>query len=156
MRSEEFTFDSELQAHGRGGCFCLVPAAITAALGTRAQLRVRGTLNGCAFNSSMAPMGSGQHALLVHKATRETLGLLPGDVVHIAFARDTTERVVDIPHDLAAALAGTPAAEATFAALAYTHRKEYAAWVAEAKRPETRARRVAKAVEILLAGQKIS
>ena len=156
MTSENFTFDSELQAHARGGSFCLVPAAITAALGTRGQLRVRGTLNGQAFASSMAPMGGGQHALLVHKATRETLGLVPGDIIHVVFARDTTERVIEIPQELAAALAGTPAAEATFAALADPHRKEYATWVAEAKRPETRARRVAKAVEMLLAGQKIS
>ncbi|SHK96623.1 DUF1905 domain-containing protein [Hymenobacter psychrotolerans] len=103
MAAEEFTFDAELQTHPRGGSFCLVPAAVTAALGTRGQLRVRGTLNGYPFSSSMAPMGGGQHALLVHKATRETLGLVPGGTVHVTLAQDIAERVVAVPQELAAA-----------------------------------------------------
>jgi uncharacterized protein YdeI (YjbR/CyaY-like superfamily) len=56
-----------------------------------------------------------------------------------------------VPEALAKALAADDAARAAFERLAYTHRKEYARWVAEAKRDETRERRVAKTIEELRA-----
>lgn len=156
MNTPAFTFEAVLEAHVRGGCFCRVPPAVTAALGTRGQVRVQGTLNGYEFASSLAPMGGGQHALLVHKATRTALGIAPGSTAVVSIRPDMAERLVEVPAELAEALAATPPAGATFAALAYTHRKEYAGWIAEAKKPATRTRRVAKAVAMLLAGQKIS
>jgi uncharacterized protein YdeI (YjbR/CyaY-like superfamily) len=58
-----------------------------------------------------------------------------------------------VPEALAAALAADPDASATFEGMAFTHRKEYARWVAEAKRDETRRRRVEQAVEMIRAGQ---
>ena len=57
-----------------------------------------------------------------------------------------------MPADLAAALAQDEGARATFDGLSYTHRKEWATWIAEAQREETRRRRVARAVEMLRAG----
>ena len=57
------------------------------------------------------------------------------------------------PTALAAALAADPDASAAFAGMAFTHRKEYARWVADAKREETRQRRVQQAVEMIRAGQ---
>jgi uncharacterized protein YdeI (YjbR/CyaY-like superfamily) len=63
----------------------------------------------------------------------------------VVMARPATE----IPADLAAALAGCPPAGASFAALAASHRAEYLRWIDEAKRPETRARRIASTVERL-------
>jgi uncharacterized protein YdeI (YjbR/CyaY-like superfamily) len=62
-------------------------------------------------------------------------------------------REVELPEALAGALAGDPAASAAFDALAYTHRKEYARWVQEAKRDETRQRRVAQALQMLREGK---
>jgi uncharacterized protein YdeI (YjbR/CyaY-like superfamily) len=58
-----------------------------------------------------------------------------------------------VPEALAAALATDAAARATFDALAFTHRKEYARWIVEAKRDETRERRVRQALELLRAGK---
>jgi hypothetical protein len=58
-----------------------------------------------------------------------------------------------VPEALAAALAGDPAAKASFDGMAFTHRKEYARWIAEAKREETRDRRVAQALEMLREGR---
>jgi len=54
---------------------------------------------------------------------------------------------------LAAALAADPTVQAVFDALAYTHRKEYARWVQEAKRDETRQRRVAQALQMISEGK---
>jgi uncharacterized protein YdeI (YjbR/CyaY-like superfamily) len=67
---------------------------------------------------------------------------------------DTAPRDVEVPADLAGALAADDAARATFGGLAFTHRKEWVRWVEEAKKPETRATRVARTVESLRAGKK--
>ncbi len=71
--------------------------------------------------------------------------------------RPTSERpAIVVPGDLAAALDRSPAARAVFDNYAYTHRKEYVRWIEEAKRPETRARRVEKSVDMLLEKKKLS
>ena len=76
-----------------------------------------------------------------------------GDTVSVTLAPDTEERTVDVPDDLAAALAGDAEAKAAFDQLAYTYRKEFARWVGEAKRDETRSRRTAQAIEMLREGR---
>jgi uncharacterized protein YdeI (YjbR/CyaY-like superfamily) len=63
------------------------------------------------------------------------------------------ERTVRVPADLRAALAEDADAKAAFAKLSYTHRREYVEWVEEAKRPETRARRIAATVERVREGK---
>jgi uncharacterized protein YdeI (YjbR/CyaY-like superfamily) len=73
--------------------------------------------------------------------------------VEVTVELDTAPREVVVPEALAAALASDAAARAAFDGLAFTHRKEYARWIAEAKREETRARRVEQALERLRAGK---
>jgi uncharacterized protein YdeI (YjbR/CyaY-like superfamily) len=68
--------------------------------------------------------------------------------------RKRRPRTVEVPPDLARALRRAPAARTAFDGLSYTHRKDYATWVAEAKRPETRARRVEETIRQLAAGRK--
>jgi uncharacterized protein YdeI (YjbR/CyaY-like superfamily) len=75
-----------------------------------------------------------------------------GDTVELQLELDTKPREVDVPEALATALAKDANARAAYEKLSYTHRKEYARWIAEAKRDETRERRVAKAIEQLRAG----
>ena len=67
--------------------------------------------------------------------------------------REDEPRVVEVPEDLAAALADDGAAGEAFAGLSYSHQREYVEWIAEAKRPETRARRVVQATERLREGR---
>jgi uncharacterized protein YdeI (YjbR/CyaY-like superfamily) len=81
-------------------------------------------------------------------------GLDHGDRVRIRIELDTDPRVVEPPPELADTLAGSPKANAIFEKLSFSHQKAYADWVAEAKRPETRARRAAESVTRLLAGRK--
>ena len=66
---------------------------------------------------------------------------------------DAAPREVDVPEALATALAGDRAAAAAFEGLAFTHRKDYARWIDEAKREETRERRVAQALQMLREGK---
>ena len=87
----------------------------------------------------------GRNVIGLSKAVRAQLGVDIGDEVDATIDLDTAEREVEVPDDLAAALTDA-GARAAFDALAYSRRKEIARTVAEAKRPETRERRIAAAV----------
>ena len=147
-------FDGTLEAARGGGAFVAIPGDALAALGGGKRFRVRGACNGVAFESSTMAMGEGRVCLGVHKATRAAAGVGVGDTVHVELERDERERVVDVPPELEAALAADPEVRAAFDRLSFTHRREYAEWVGSAKRPATRERRLADAVELLRAGVK--
>lgn len=115
---------------------------------------MRGTLNGVEFKSNLMPMGDGSHCLGVHKATQVAAGIDFGDSVSIEMVEDTAPRAVDVPADLARALRAEPRTKAFFDGLAHTHRREYANWVAEAKKPETRQRRLEQTLALLREGRK--
>jgi uncharacterized protein YdeI (YjbR/CyaY-like superfamily) len=80
-------------------------------------------------------------------------GVDAGDRVQVTMELDTEPRTVRVPSDLRAALKVDPAVADAFAALSFTHRREYVDWVEEAKRPETRARRIAGTVERVREGR---
>ena len=134
------------------GVFFEVPLDVPAVFG-RARAPVRGTINGHPFRSTVAVYG-GRSYLPVRKALREAAGVAAGDAVVIELEADDRPRTVDPPPDLAAALAADPGARAAFDGLSFTHQREYAQWVAEAKREATRRRRVAQAVEMLRDGRR--
>jgi uncharacterized protein YdeI (YjbR/CyaY-like superfamily) len=87
-------------------------------------------------------------ALGMLKSIRGQLGKGDGDAVTVTVERDTAERTVEVPADFAAALeeAGLRTA---FDALTFSHRREHVNAINDAKKPETRARRIAKALEML-------
>ena len=114
---------------------------------------VAGTVNGVPFRSRLMVYG-GQTVLGLTNAFRAEAGIAAGDVVEVVIDRDDTPREVEVPDELRAALAGDDGARDVFDALSYTHRREYANWIAEAKRVQTRERRAAKAVEMLRDGTK--
>jgi uncharacterized protein YdeI (YjbR/CyaY-like superfamily) len=113
-----------------------------------ARPRVVATLNGHEYRQRLAVYG-GETVLGLTNAFRAQAGLQAGDVVEVEMDREDTPRVVEIPAALEAAFAGDPAARARFDRLSFTHRREYAEWVAEAKQPETSERRAAKTLERL-------
>jgi len=117
--------------------------------GTGGQVRVQASFDGELYRGSLEPMGDGRHALGVTKTIREAIGKDVGDDLHVTFRSDTEERTVVLPPELVAAFAGSPAAKRRYEGLSYTHRREYAEWVAEAKREKTRKRRAARAIERL-------
>jgi hypothetical protein len=113
---------------------------------------VRGTLNGVGFRSSTMPTGGGGACLGVHKATREAAGATFGETVVVEIEVDDASREADLPADLAAALAAEPALRAAFEGLAPSRRRELASSVAEARREDTRARRLVRVIEQLRGG----
>ena len=144
--SKAHRFTAELEAGRGGGAMVLVPPDIATALGGLRQMRVVGTVNGVRYQSSVMPYGGRGLFLGVHKATREAASVMPGEQVDVVVSRDERPRVVEIPAELAAALTADPASQAAFDRLSFTNRKEIAGSVAEAKRPETRERRLAAAM----------
>jgi Bacteriocin-protection, YdeI or OmpD-Associated/Domain of unknown function (DUF1905) len=113
---------------------------------------VTATINGYTFRTTVMRMG-GEYLLGMNKEVGAGAAAEAGDTVEVAIELDTAPRDVEVPEALASALANAPEALAAFEALSFTHRKEYARAVAEAKKPETRARRVAETIEKLRQGK---
>jgi hypothetical protein len=145
-------FVGTLQPARGGGAFVSLPAEVLARLGAGTRLRVHGTLNGVGFRSSTMPAGGGAACLGVHKATREAAGAAFGETVVVEIEVDDAPREAELPAELAGALAKEPSLQAAFEGLAPSRRRELASSVAEAKREDTRARRVVRIVEQLRAG----
>jgi len=110
------------------------------------------TANGYSWRTTVTPM-RGESLLGLNRAVRQEAGVEAGDTVEVRLELDTAPREVEVPEALANSLAEDPKARANFERLAYTHRKEYARWIDEAKREETRQRRVTEALEMLRQGK---
>jgi uncharacterized protein YdeI (YjbR/CyaY-like superfamily) len=95
----------------------------------------------------------GESLVGLSRAIREAAGVEIGQEIAVTLALDTAPRVVEVPPLLASALNADAGAAARFEQLAYTHKKESARWIEEAKREETRQRRVAQALEMLHEGR---
>jgi uncharacterized protein YdeI (YjbR/CyaY-like superfamily) len=88
----------------------------------------------------------------VSAEVRAKAGVAAGDEVDIDLVPDTGPRTVEVPADLAAALASVPAARQAFNKLSYSGQQRYVLGIEQAKTAETRRRRVEKAVTELAAG----
>jgi hypothetical protein len=147
--TREVAFDGELLAARGGGHAIAVDQTVVASLGAKHMSRVTGTLNGRPFRSNVVTMG-GACFLGVHKADVDDAGLTPGETVTVVMTLDTAPRGDDTePEILAEALEHDPLAAATWKHLAPSHRREYVGYIKEAKRPETRARRVKRTIDEL-------
>jgi len=149
------TLTAELLPRGPAAAFVLDDDQ-TAAVGEGAKrFPVVATVNGHSWRTTVTRM-RGEFLVGLSRAVREAAGVQAGDTATLTLELDTEPREVEVPPALTDALQGDSAARAAFDALAFTHRKEYARWIQEAKRDETRKRRVARALEMLRAGQTLS
>jgi hypothetical protein len=145
------TLTVTLQPRGPAAAVVLTDEQVQAISGGPKTPPVTVTVNGHTFRGRIGRM-NGENLVGFNKANRDAAGVAPGDKVKVSIALDEGERGVDVPEDLAAALAKAKATE-TFAKLAPSHRKEYVRWITEAKRPETRAKRIAEAVPLISQGR---
>jgi Domain of unknown function (DUF1905)/Bacteriocin-protection, YdeI or OmpD-Associated len=140
------TFDAEIREGRGGGAFVEVPFDVKAAFGS-ARPKVRVTFDGEPYRGSIASMG-GVSLIGVLREIRSRLGKDVGDTVRVTVEPDDAPREVAVPDDLRSALRDGGLDDA-FAALAYSQRREYVEAIEEAKKPETRRRRIEKALERL-------
>jgi len=145
-------FKAQLVSRGPNGAwtYLQIPFSVPEIFGRKGQLPVRATINGFTFRNSLMPR-AGVHILGVGKDILAAAATSPGDTVHVELALDDAPRTVSIPADLEAALAKSPAHQQSFAALSYSHKKEYVDWIESAKKPETRQSRIQKMAEMLAA-----
>jgi hypothetical protein len=141
-----------LEPRGPAGAFVLTDDQVAALGGGKKTFPVRVSVNGTTLALRLARMG-GENMIGLARAVREQAGVQIGSSYTVEIVPDAGDRPVTVPEDLAGALATDPDVEAAFAALAYSHRKEFVRWVTEAKRETTRAERVGKTVDMVRAGQ---
>ncbi len=147
-------FRATVELGGKTATGIEVPEDVVAALGSGSRPAVTVTVGGHSYRTTVARMG-GRFLVPLSAENRTAAGVAAGDQVDVDIQPDTAPRQVEVPADLAGALAKDDAARATFDGLSFTHRKEWVRWVEEAKKPETRATRLAKTVESLHGGKRV-
>lgn len=148
----EITLTAELLPRGPAAAFVLDDDQVEAVGEGAKRFPVVATVNGYSWRTTVTRM-RGEFLVGLSRAVREAAGVQAGDTATLALALDAEPREVEVPPALAQALAADPVARAAYAALAFTHRKEYARWIEEAKRDETQTRRVSETLEMLRAGR---
>jgi len=138
----------ELRRTGGNTTGFQIPDEAVTSLGGGGRPKVTVTLNGFSFPSSIAKMG-GSYWLGVSAERRAAADVEGGQVYDLDVELDTAPRVIETPDDLAAALTAEPDLLSKWQKLSYSHQRAHVDAINSAKAPETRARRVAKAIEIL-------
>jgi hypothetical protein len=141
-------FRATIELHGRTATGIEVPSEVVDGLDAGRRPPVRVTIGSHSYRTTVASRG-GRFLVPLSAEQRAGAGVAAGDEVDVDVELDTAPREVDVPADLAAALDAEPAARVRFDALPYSHRKEHVRAVEEAKAPETRQRRIAKAIAML-------
>jgi hypothetical protein len=143
-------FTARLRPSGRaaGGHLVEVPEEVVAALGGRGRIPVQASFNGVPYRGSIVRMG-GVMMLGVTKAIMAEAGAGPGDLLDVVVENDEATRDIEVPQELSKALNRNRAAAAAWDGLSFSHRREYVGYIVEAKREETRARRVEKTIREL-------
>ena len=145
-------FRAKLDKSGTGTLF-EVPGTIVRALGDRKRLPVTVAINGHTYRTTVAVYG-GRYFIGVSRDNRERAGVEAGQTITVTLAADSEPRTVRVPPDLAQAMRDAPKAKSFFDQLSFTHRREYVEWFTGAKRPETRTRRIERAIQDLLVGRR--
>jgi hypothetical protein len=145
-------FRTTLRQEGRTATGFEVPAEVVAALGTGKRPPVRVTINGYTYRSTVAAFGA-VFMLPLAAEHRTAAGVAAGDDLDVEVELDEAPRVVDVPDDLATALAADPAAQATWDTLSYSNKRWHVLNVEGTKNEDTRRRRIEKALAALRAGR---
>ena len=154
MAQKKLRFRAKIEGKEAGAVSAITPPIdVFEVFGTRGRVPVKGTINGFPFRSSLMSMG-GCHMMPVNKALCQASGSKPGDLVEVAMERDTEERRVEAPPDLARELKKNKAARQHWSVLSLTHKKEMAIAISGAKQEETKRRRLAKVMNVLKTGAK--
>jgi hypothetical protein len=148
----EISFRATLQLHGKTATGIEVPAEVVERLGAGKKPAVRVTIGGHTYRSTIAARGE-RFLVGVSSENRAAAGVAAGDELDVVLVLDTAPREVDVPADLAAALADAPDAKRFFARMTYSDRRAQVLSIEGAKTAETRQRRIERAVERFLEGK---
>ncbi|HEX6511579.1 MAG TPA: YdeI/OmpD-associated family protein [Chloroflexota bacterium] len=141
-------FRAIIQLNGKTATGIEVPQQVLTELGSSKRPAVRFTLNGHTYRSTIGSMG-GRFLIPVSAEVRAAAGVAAGDEVDVEVELDTAPRDVEVPADLAQALTADDEAKRFFDGLSYSHKRWYVLPIEGAKSPDTRQRRLQKALEMM-------
>jgi hypothetical protein len=146
-------FTSVLSLENKSATGIHVPLEVLEALGGGRRPAVLATVNGYSYRATVMGYDPADPLMPFSSAHRAASGIKAGDAVEVELALDTAPREVEVPEDLAVALAADPVAKAFFDGLSYSNKRVHTLAVEGAKTPETRARRVEKSIALLREGR---
>lgn len=146
-------FRSVIELSGKSATGIGVPPEVVAGLGQGKRPPVRVTIGGHTYRTTVVVM-AGRFMVPVSAENRAAAGVAAGDEVDVDIELDTQPREVSLPADFAAALEENPDAKRSFSELSYSHQRQHVLAITDAKTPQTRLRRIDKAVTILLQGRR--
>lgn len=145
--ADKQTFETMLEKHeNMDATGITIPFDVEKTFGAK-RVPVKVSINGAQHRSTIVKM-NGKYVVGVPKIFREAAKVKAGEIVFVTIEKDTEKRTVEISEDLAEALKDANLTE-TFAKMSYTHQKEYVNAVNEAKKQETRVRRIEKTIAML-------
>ncbi len=150
-RRAEIKFEAPLiRPKGTGTwTYLVLPISTEKVFGTKSRIQVKGKIDGVPIRSTLLPSGGGRHFLVVKKELREAIGKSAGGVVSVFMELDASPRAAIVPDDFSRALGKNARARAAFNRLSYSHQREYIEWIESAKKTQTRAGRIKKAIEMV-------
>lgn len=141
-------FTTTLRLHGKTATGITVPAEVVAGLGGGRRIPVTVTIGATTYRSTIVYRG-GDAMIGVSAEIRAAAGIAAGDEIDVALEPDQAPRSVEVPDDLAAALADSPGARDRFAALSYSNQRRHVLALTGARTEATRARRLARILDEL-------
>ncbi len=149
---KKYKFKAKIQTGDGGGAYVLFPYDTGKEFGIKGKVPINATFDGVPYMGSLFKYGNPLHVLGVPKAIGEQIGKRPGDTVEVVLWKDEAPRAVELPAQFEILMKKRRAASGLREIELHTHRKEYCRWITEAKKEETRLRRLTKAVEMLKKG----
>ena len=146
-------FRATIELAGKTATGIPIPDEVVEVLGAGKKPPVRVTIGGHTYRSTVASRGK-RYLVPLSAENRERAGVAAGDQVDVDLELDSEPRTVAVPPDLADALASAPEARQFFDDLSFSQQQWYVVPIEQAKTPETRARRVTKAIDMLREGRK--
>jgi hypothetical protein len=127
------------------------PFDVVKVFGRKGRVPVKGTINGFPFRSSLMNMGQG-HMMVVNAEMRQGAHCKAGDTVEVVMELDEDKRTGEVPAYLKKIINADAKAKEAWPRLSFTHQKEYVREIEQAKRPETREKRIAQMMHALRTG----
>jgi bifunctional DNA-binding transcriptional regulator/antitoxin component of YhaV-PrlF toxin-antitoxin module len=150
--AEKQTFDVVLEKHEKiDATGITIPFDVKEVFGAM-KVPVKVRINGAEYRSTVFRMG-GKYMMAVPKVFRDAAGIKAGEKITVTMEKDLEKRTVEVPEDLAGALKNAGLTD-VFSKMSYSHQKEYVNAITEAKRAETRTRRIEKTIEQLIEKRK--
>ena len=151
LAMKKYKFKAKIAAGEGGGAYVLFPYDTVKEFATKGKVPVKATFDGVPYQGSLIKYGHPLHSLGILKAVREQTGKGPGDTIEVVVWKDEEVRTVEVPAQFENFMKKEGLLP-VFKKLSYTHRKEYCRWITEAKKRETRLKRLEKTIEMLKKG----